>query len=574
MYVFSFRHFLFFLCSVGLTLLAEPFRSNIAVQDQDFPQLPKPSPKRQADRVFVEEGKALVLLAPGEPLLGSSERSTAQGLVVIGLDLPGPTAKLARRLYPYYHNKKVSQSTIQEIKEQIEEFYQEYHHPFVLIEVPSQNVSEGVIQLVIVETVVGTVKFKGQKWSNTKALYDYLSLQPNQPIQELEVYGDLNFFNQNPFRQADILYAPGTVPGTTDVTINLNEKGPFRIYAGADNTGVETTGRERLYTGFNYANVFNLAHVFSFQFTSSYDFNKFKSYTGQYLAPLSWGHVLNLYGGYSMVHSDLPTPSMRSSGFNSQFSTRYNIPFLLSRYLEQEGFFGFDWKRLNNTVEFVDARPVFGQFVNITQLVFGYQGAYERNTYRFDFDATGYWSPGRIFSDQTDENFMSLRPGAKNNWIYARGDFVYVQKLPQNFSFSLTVAGQLSSAPLLPTDQYDLGGWDTVRGYEEHAYNADNAFLGRMELRTAPYPLLFNKKNKRYSDAIQFLAFLDYGYGNNKIAVDPLPKSEYLLGIGPGVRYVIDPWLSTRLDWGIKLHNADIFGGGSSMIHFGVTLSY
>ena len=552
---------------------------HVAVRPEDLPKLPDqeqitPKTKEPADRILIPCGKALVLLGPGKPLMGAYEQTSARGLIVDGVDLPGPGKQLANKLAPYYLNKQVTTSTIQDIKEEIQAFYREYHHPFVMIEVPPQNVSEGVLQLVIVETTVGCVRFTGRKWSNTASLYRYLSLQPNQPIQELEVIGDLNYLNQNPFRKADILYAPGTVPGTTDVTIDLNEKGPIRIYAGTDNTGVESTGRERLYSGINFANFFNLGHVFSFQFTSSYDFDKFKAYTGQYLAPLSWGHVLNIYGGYSTVHSDLPTPSMRSSGFNSQLSARYNIPFLLTRYLEQEAFLGFDWKRLNNTVEFVDTTPVFGQLVNITQLVFGYQGAYERNSYRLDFDATGYWSPGDIFSDQSDAAFMSLRPGAKNDWIYGRGTFVYLQKLPRNFSFSLTVSGQLSSAPLLPTEQYDLGGWDTVRGYEEHAYNADNAFLGIMELRTAPYPLFGHKNKKRFNDAIQFLAFLDYGYGNNKVAVDPLPKSEYLLGIGPGVRYVIDSWLSTRLDWGIKLHKAAIFGGGDTMIHFGVTLSY
>ena len=545
----------------------------VAVQERDLPKLP--TQKRPVNRILIERCKALVLVGPDHSLLNTFQQANAKGLMTVGLKLPGPKSRLERNLNPLYLNKQVTSGTIQQIKDEINEFYRKYNHPFILIEVPEQNVSNGVLQLVILETRAGKITVQGTRFTNEQTIKDYLEVQPNAQINEQYMIDDINFLNQNPFRQTDVLYSPGTQPGTTDIALNLHEKNPLRIYAGTDNTGVDTTGRQRLYAGLNYANMFNLGHVFSYQYTSSYDFHRFQAHTAQYLAPLSWKHVLNIYGGYSTVNSDLPSPSMRSSGFNTQISGRYNVPFNGSRFLRHEAVYGLDWKRLNNTVEFVDANqnPAFGKLVNITQLVLGYIGAYERTDFRIDYEAELFWSPGQVVSDQSNDSFDSLRPGATNHWVYGRGSFVYLQTLPDNYSFSFTAVGQLSSNPLLPTEQYALGGYNTVRGYEEHAYNADGAFLGSVELRTRPCRVLWRYK-KKYVDALQLLAFVDYGYGNNKIAIDPLPKSAYLLGIGPGVRYVIDPWLSARLDYGIKLHKTDFFGGGNSMWHFGVTLSY
>lgn len=258
-----------------------------------------------------------------------------------------------------------------------------------------------------------------------------------------------------------------------------------------------------------------------------------------------------------------------------QTSGRYTIPLKIYRYLEHEISCGGDFKRTNNTFEFSEDFPVFGSNVNLTQLTLGYSGNYEKNTYRLDFNGDFYWSPGRWLADQTNDDYASLRPGAKNHWVYFKGAFVYLQRLPKSFSLSLAARGQVSSEPLLPSEQFGLGGYDTVRGYDQREVNKDDAVFLSAEARSPAFAVLRKMKPTwKATDALQFLVFLDYGWG---IDIDTLPggkKSNYLLGTGPGLRYTVEPYLTVRLDWGIKLHKEAAYGGGNTMIHFNVTASY
>ena len=182
-----------------------------------------------------------------------------------------------------------------------------------------------------------------------------------------------------------------------------------------------------------------------------------------------------------------------------------------------------------------------------------------------------FYSPGQWIADQSKQDYGSLRPGASANYVYFRGSFVYLQRLPHAFSLSWLTRGQVSSNPLLPSEQFGIGGYDTVRGYEQREVNKDDALLSSLEMRTPAFPLF---KSWKVANALQFLAFFDFGWGIN---IDNIPggqKANYLMGIGPGLRYTIEPYLTARLDWGEKLHKKSEFGGGNSMFYFNLTLSY
>ena len=393
-------------------------------------------------------------------------------------------------------------------------------------------------------------------------------------INQQSLLNDLDFINRNPLRRANVIYAPGEREGTTDVILNVDDRRPYRLYAGAENTGVPTTDRQRWFTGFNWGNAFGLDHILAYQYTASYDVDKFQAHTAQYIAPLPWHHVLDVFGGASWVHPDLEEPSMDSRGFSGQASGRYIIPFLLGTYLRQEGIIGFDYKRTNNTIEFTDDFPTFGKNVNLTQFVFIYAGNYERNSYRLDFEGGLYWSPGKWISDQTNKDFGSLRPDAKNHWVYFLASFSYLQRLPKSFSLFLLAEGQLSSQNLLPSEQFGLGGYDTIRGYDQRELSTENGLLLSAEARSPALPLFSNIPKVKFSDALQFLIFLDYGYGRYKKMLPNEQKNQYLIGAGPGIRYTLEPYLTARLDWGIKLHKRPEYGGGNSMVHFAVTGSF
>jgi hemolysin activation/secretion protein len=387
---------------------------------------------------------------------------------------------------------------------------------------------------------------------------------------------NLDFINRNPFRRADLVYAPGTNPQTTDIELLVKDRFPLSLYAGADNTGLELTERTRWFMGFTWANAFNRDQIISFQYTAAPDKHKFNAFTTSYTIPLPIQHILLFYGGYSQVNVHLPKTS-RNHGSSAQASVRYTIPIIPSPWLLHEITCGFDFKRSNNTVEFVENNPHIGQEVNLTQFTYGYNLGYERNhprwSHKLGCDFQIFLSPFSWIPNQSSHDFRSLNLGADPIYVYGRTSLNYKLLFPKNFQWTLLAALQVSNQSLLPSEQFGLGGYNTVRGYEERQLNADDGLLISTEIHSPKFKFLKHCGNWKVDDSFEFLFFMDYGLAHDNRRIPKEPQTAYLLGTGPGLRYAIENHLSARLDWGIKLHKHD-FPGGWSMVHFSVIGSF
>lgn len=337
----------------------------------------------------------------------------------------------------------------------------------------------------------------------------------------------------------------------TDIELVTEDRFPLRVYAGVDNTGIRDTGRTRWFTGFNWGNAFGLDHILSFQFTTGNDISKYWSTSLHYTAPLSWRHTLVLYGGYSHAKADLTTPGMRTKGYSAQASFRYEIPIKPFIDFLEDFLFGFDWKRTNTNLD-QDGDIFFNKAVNITQFMVGYNVGYETKNTRTSGTIEIYCSPGSWLPDQSRSRYQELRPGANNSYVYTRIAVAPIFTLPHDFSIETKFRLQWSSTNLLSSEQFGLGGWDTVRGYQVREVNDDNVVILNIEFRSCPIPVLKRRK-KSIDDKLIFLVFWDYAYGRNHERFPGEPDHNNLMGVGPGVRYFLGSNLSFRGDLGYKV---------------------
>ncbi len=498
-----------------------------------------------------------------------------RGLEVKNLNFPGTIADLRAKLDPIYLNQPLTMDKIREIRKAIIEYYQSYSRGLVLVVAPEQYITDDTIQLVVVESKAGKISVEGNKWFSDKTLQNHLRLEEANYIDTQVIVQDLDWMNRNPFRQADVVMRPGAMEGTTDVEFWVYDRFPVRFYAGADNTGFETTGTGRIFSGFNWGNAFGLEQQLSFQYSTSSDFGRFYAYTGNWMIPLPWRHIWSFFGGYSRVHPKMPFIGVDNTGRNSQVSTRYTIPIPRQRTFMQEVGFGIDYKRADNNLLFGDL-IVFGATAVITQAVFEYAALQKTDNWRWSFNFNGYWSPGDLFGHQSVKDYQSLRPEATSNYVYANYTFLPVVFLPADWSLVFKNSMQLSNRNLLSSETFGLGGYNTVRGYDQNDTNTDNGLLLSGEIVTPTMPLLtYRKSNGILQDQLQFLWFLDYGLGWNNIRLPKEPNSFWLMGTGPGLRYNWGTYLTVRLDWGIKLHKIRLVDDPSfSVLNFGVLLSY
>lgn len=96
------------------------------------------------------------------------------------------------------------------------------------------------------------------------------------------------------------------------------------------------------------------------------------------------------------------------------------------------------------------------------------------------------------------------------------GQFQWVQSLGKDFIGLARIATQLTPDSLLPLEQFSIGGVDTVRGYRQNQFVADNGITGSLEIR---FPIV---KDPGGFGTIQIAPFFDFGkvWNNKGAAVD------------------------------------------------------
>lgn len=147
-----------------------------------------------------------------------------------------------------------------------------------------------------------------------------------------------------------------------------------------------------------------------------------------------------------------------------------------------------------------------------------------------------------------------------------RGQFSYLRLLGNPTDIStlgstilLNSQLQLSADPLISTEQFSLGGVNSVRGYRQDTLLTDNGFLATAELRL-PIARL-----EGIDATLQLTPFIDFGTGWNND--DEASELDTLLATGFGLLLQTPTKLSTRLNWGIPLLDSD---SGDSLQENGV----
>lgn len=502
---------------------------------------------------------------------GAAGKRAESGIDLIGFSLD---TKLYEAVLSKYLNQPLTEEQITQIEHASYKFFQDQGHPFVVVEMPEQDVTEGILYLKIYESRIDAIHIRGAHWTKEKHILRRLKIQPGDVIDQDALIQKLYLLNQNPLRLVDFVYQRGTQDHTTNLEIVVQEpRWPISLYVGGDNTGVASTGKERYLAGFNWGQAFDFDHSLSFQYTSSTDFKTFQGYTGQYLAPLRWGHILNVYGGYATIETKTSGAIQHNHGESVQASFRYTLPTVFRNHIDFIWGLGYDFKRTNNTLQFSEDLTIFGRNVNLTQAVGTLQTVWQTQVSTVRFMGNVFWSFGPWLPDQSNSDYNSLRPGARNEWIYGTALLGYDQKLGGGFLLSLLGRAQGSSTPLLPSEQIGIGGYDTVRGYDEREFTADSGVIANAALYTPSFPVL-GLIWKKIPDSLRFLVFFDYGRGLN---IDPIPqtsKDDDLMSVGPGIRYTISSYLQGRLDWGFKLHRSAQLGQDPGLLHFSLIVSY
>jgi len=467
-------------------------------------------------------------------------------------------------LTPYLCSK-LDQERVQNIKNAILDFLTQ-RALLAMVIIPEQEVSDGIIAIEILTATVEDIHYEGQHWFSKDVIQNQITMKEGQLLDQNALLNDLAFINLNPFLKTKVILLPGDEPGSTDVEFLTQDRFPFYFFAGADNNGIVSTSAANVFAGFNWGNAFGIGDVMSYQYTASPDFHNLQTHVFVYTSNLPWKDILTLYASYGQIYPDIA--DFRSEGKTAQASGRYKwLLQPLYRPFKSQVEFGFDYKYLNSNLFFTSTTtevPITIQSINITQ----WEGAYtltdfwgpHQITYRIEAYAS-LWKD--LFPDQTDSAYQALRPNSSVRYAYLRQSLGYRYMFWDDWSLFLYLGGQAATGPLPSSEQYSLGGFDSIRGYEQSQFLADNAVSMNFEFY---FPTIETKG--KIKSRTTFLVFYDVGYGKNYQPASPEFSDQFLSGAGPALRFEVEDNFSLTADYGFMLHQIP---GYSSMGRFYLT---
>lgn len=459
--------------------------------------------------------------------------------------------------------------------------YREEGRPVVDVVVVEQDITAGVVQLAVVEAMLGEVRAEGARHFNAERLAGQVRLVPGGPILSTLLMADLAWLNRNPFRSVDLVYTPGEEDATTDVVLRIDDRFPMRVYGGYEDSGNALTGDNRWFTGVNYGNLWGIDHQINYQWTFNDRLDQLSAHSASYVAPLPWRHIATIYGAHVSSEANL-APPFTLGGETAQLSGRYAIPLAKPDFLSRERFeheleFGYDYKYSTSNLEFGLAQ-VLASATDVHQFVAGYRATLRDGHGATSAGVTGFFSPGDFGGGNSDAAYALARAGAESSYAYGRIDLERFQRLPQGFTAVARATGQFASENLLPSEQLGFGGYASVRGYEENEAIVDRGILASVEVRAPAFSLidLISREGAPAGgDQFQWLAFWDYAHGGSVNALPGEARFVSLSSIGPGFRWSFGDRFSMRFDYGFQLRESGMgLGLGDSRMHIGGTLAY
>ncbi|MEM6915379.1 MAG: ShlB/FhaC/HecB family hemolysin secretion/activation protein, partial [Verrucomicrobiota bacterium] len=422
-------------------------------------------------------------------LLSHQDQATmdaSPGSVPIRIEDALPAPESLAGILEEYIGKPMSMALLAEIGKDIVLTWRESDYPLVDVYYPEQNITQGKIQIVVREAVLGEKQVEGAKISREDYLVSNLRIESGDRINKKTVASDIDWLNENPLRQVNLIYEKGDADGTTDLVLDVVEQKPISAYVGFANTGVNFTGQEEWSLGFTLSNPGRREHTLGYNFTSDLEWDNLHAHSLFYAAYLPWRHIFQVAGAH-VTSEALDNTVTDTNGLSRQLSFNYRIP------LQRPDFnpswrhyfsFAFDYKSTNTDLIFGGVN-IFDNDLEVGQFRVAYEIDVpdDHGLTRASIGLVA--SPGDMFGNNNDASFDLARIGSEANYYYFYGELERLQRLPLDLTLRLKLRGQATSDRLTATEQLLAGGYNTVRGFDEAVIRGDSGLISNLEL-TSP----------------------------------------------------------------------------------------
>ncbi len=479
--------------------------------------------------------------------------------------------QLERSIYPFLGPKKTIDN-VELARAALEELYRSKGYQTVAVDIPEQDVKNGIVYLQVVEGKISRLRVKDARYFSLGAIKAGVpelaeGNVPNLPKMQQQL---VELGGQSPDRQITPVLRAGETPGTLEVDLKVEDKLPLHGKVELNGRNTSSTSRLRLVSSLRYDNLWQAMHSASLMYqVSPENAEEVDVWAGTYALPLFNSDTrLALYGVSSSSSAQVASAGALSViGIGNIYGARLVKPLKGTDDYFHSATLGVDYKDFKEDLNLIGADTIATPIAYLPFMA-EYSGNLRGKESMTSFDLGVHFSVRGLANEQ--QQFEDKRYLAKANYAYLTGDLKTRHNLPLGMEVAARVSGQVSDTPLISNEQFSLGGAESVRGYFETQSLADDALFGSLEL----YSPHLGPADWEYLDNLQLLGFFDVGKGWIKKALPGNSKGDFLIAGGVGLHFQVLKHLSGVLDVGIPLANLAPVRSGDPRLNFNIAAEF
>jgi hemolysin activation/secretion protein len=494
-----------------------------------------------------------------------------------------PATAVEKAVYPFLGEGRTIDA-VEQARAALEKAYHDAGFATASVAIPEQSVAGGVIKLEVVEGRVDRIKVTGAHYyAQGRILEEVPALAEGGVPYFPDVEKQLGEINQAADRRVVPVLRPGRLPGTTEVELRVDDHlpvhGSFELNNRYSASRAPDPSTLRASASLRYDNLWQREQSLTLSLlTAPQNPDDARVASVSYAMPLRRSdEVLALYAVRSRSTSDLsaslPDASMLGSGDIAGLRLSEPIAGVLG--VNHSVTLGVDYKH------FLENLGVAGAGSFATPMSY-WLGSVQYAADRPDDGGQTTLGAGLSFSlrglRNNEDQFAQKRYLGRGDIGIFKWSLQRVQRLPADFLLTGRLEGQLASAPLPSSEEFAIGGADSVRGYPEATQLGDHGLRGMLELRS---PRLAGTDDGNFND-LRLLAFLEGAYVRSldPLPLSPTPDRYSLASYGVGLR--LNAWRGfvLALDYGQRLKDgltSDTHGSvdkGGGRLHFNASFQF
>ncbi|MEL6494261.1 MAG: ShlB/FhaC/HecB family hemolysin secretion/activation protein [Cyanobacteria bacterium J06623_7] len=421
-----------------------------------------------------------------------------------------------------------------------------------------ESVETGDIQVQIIEGSVSKVEVQGTERLE-KYVRDRVNLATQTPLSSAKLEDQLRLLRLNPlFDNVEASLTAGDDPeiGKSVVRVRVTEADRSNARVSVDNYSPPSVGGERLGLNYSYRSLIHPGDRISARyyprlqaFTDTFDLGiEYQIPVNAKDGTVTTAINLNRNGVIDPIGDDFD--DLEIEGESEKFTLGFRQPIIRNPRQELALSATFDYQD-GQTLLFQEGTR-FGQGAdedgNTTTSVLRFGQEYIKR------EVSGAWAFRSQFNVGANifgatENDEPIPDSQFLSWL---GQAQRVQVLNSSNFLVIQADVQLTGNSLLPSQQFVIGGGQSVRGYRQNARSGDNGVVFSVEDR------LTLLRNKAGESSLTFAPFFNLGtVWNNDGNPNELPDETFLAAAGIGLIWQPINGLNLRLDYAPPLVSLD-----------------